>query len=263
MIDGALDAQAQAYAPPLEDSFESGRTIVIDNLFQEQIRFFQELPEVKFPQWQQPLFQRQVLETVTSDHPLLPYYPSQSTISYFAHHAQELLRQLDQLFSRLFPDYVVNLRMLSWRMNTMDKGYLHFDIPESNHPEHQLRLFVNLGRRPRILEFGPCLKGVISLLKEKLELSNLADLQPNDLLNELKYRYLKPMGFEDLHLPRHVLFLAPGSVWIGNAYLQSHGLIYGEKTVCYEVRIRPESLKNPHLNWRDQINQLRDELRSE
>jgi hypothetical protein len=147
-------------------------------------------------------------------------------------------------------------------MNAMDLGYLHLDVPPI-YKEHQMRSFMNLSRRPRIIEIGPSLESLIAKFYRAAQLSELVHLNATDYLQEVKNRLFKKLKLEDYYLPRHTLRLAPGALWISHSSLITHGLVYGEKTVCLETRIPAEQIANQNRTFhsileRVKKNQVKD-----
>lgn len=228
----------------LQKSFEDGNIIVIEGLKPENLDFFLDLPPALFSQWVPPLEDLDILKKpIDSEHPFWSFYPDVDQIAHFQNRLESFQKSWEPLQQNLFPNYQYQKRYWSWRMNAMDLGYLHLDVPPL-YKEHQMRSFMNLSRRPRIIEVGPTLESLIAKFYHSANLAELVHLNATDYLQEIKVRLFKKLKFEDHYLPRHVLRLAPGAIWISHSSLITHGLIYGEKTVCLETRIPPQQIKN-------------------
>lgn len=228
----------------LQDEFEKGKILVIEGLRPKNLDFFLDIPAARFADWVPPVEDHEILEKpVNSSHLFWSFYPDQESILNFQQKLQAFQESWEPLQQNLFPNYQYQKRYWSWRMNAMDLGYLHLDVPPL-YKEHQMRSFMNLSRRPRIIEVGPTLESLIAKFYHSANLAELAHLNATDYLQEIKVRLFKKFKFEDHYLPRHVLRLAPGAIWISHSSLITHGLIYGEKTVCLETRIPPQQIKN-------------------
>ena len=127
-------------------------------------------------------------------------------------------------------------------MNEMELGYLHLDVPPK-YSEHQMRSFMNLSRRARIIEVGPTFESLIAKYYFSEKLDELKHLEATDYLQEIKNRLFKKLKLDEHYLPRHSLRLAPGAIWISHSSLITHGIVYGEKTACLETRIPPEKIR--------------------
>ncbi|MBY0384025.1 Kdo hydroxylase family protein [bacterium] len=247
----------------LQDEFEKGKILVIEGLRPENLDFFLDLPAARFNEWVPPVEDHEILaEPVNSSHAFWSFYPNQESILNFQQKLQAFQESWEPLQQNLFPNYQYQKRYWSWRMNAMDLGYLHLDVPPL-YKEHQMRSFMNLSRRPRIIEVGPTLESLIAKFYRSANLTELVHLNATDYLQEIKVRLFKKLKFEDHYLPRHVLRLAPGAIWISHSSLITHGLIYGEKTVCLETRIPPQQIKNQDKTFhsifeRVKKNQIKD-----
>ena len=214
---------------------------------------------LSFDEWIPPIFQKDINLEVDESHPLWKFYSDKSLIQRFQKESVSLVEQMNCLIREKMSSYEFDSISCSWRMNAMDKGYLHFDIPEETYKNHQVRYFANLSHRPRIIEFGPTLEDFLEAHKSHPKLAEWIKLSHHEFHSELKYNLIKPSGYEDGILPRHYLSLAPGSIWISNAFSVLHGLVFGEKTVCFEGKIKPSSLKNSHQSsFESKMNRLRD-----
>jgi hypothetical protein len=226
-----------------------GKVIVIEGLKPEALDYFLDLPPAHFSEWVPPVEDHEILqESIDSEHPFWRFYPNIKTIKDFQINLRAFQKSWEPLQKKLFPAYFYEKKYWSWRFNAMDLGYLHLDVPPP-YKEHQMRSFMNLSRRPRIIEFGPDLESLISKFYDSEKLSEIQNLNTTDYLQEIKNRLFKRLKLDEHFLPRHSLRLAPGAIWISHSSLITHGLVYGEKTVCLETRIPAEYLKNPEKNF--------------
>lgn len=242
---------------PLSHAFEQGKVLVIEGACPDEIDFFINLPKKSFPEWVPPVFDSKILRDIDDEHVLWNYYQDRELIVEFQKKMQSFQQSWEELHRKMFPSYKFADLMWSWRMNSMDLGFLHFDIPESNFKEQQMRSFINLSERPRIIEFGPTLEELVKKFFKSESLERFWELPPDLFIEKLKTDLLKKHNFEDLYLPRHYLTLAPGAMWICNAFLITHGLVFGEKTVCLEARIQPETLNNPQSHFHKIVDSIK------
>ncbi len=242
-----------------EDLFESYKVIVLDGFKISNLEFFASLPKTSFDEWIPPVFQKELNVKINESHPLWKFYPNRDVILAFQQESALLIEQVESLIREKMSSYEFSSISCSWRMNAMDKGLLHFDVPEESYENHQVRYFINLSARPRIIEFGPTLEEFLSHHRNHPKLKEWLQLSHHEFHSRLKYDLIKPSGYEDSILPRHYLSLAPGSIWIGNAFSVLHGLVFGEKTVCLEGKIKPQSLNKPEeSSFESKMKRLRE-----
>lgn len=228
----------------LQNDFELGRIIVLEGLQPENLEYFLKIPSVHFSQWVPPVEDHEILKIpVDASHPFWSFYPNKETLMEFQEKLISFQSSWEHIHKKLFSQYHYKKRYWSWRFNHMDLGYLHLDVPPP-YQEHQMRCFMNLSQRARILEIGPSLESFIHKFYEEYRLEEIKHLETTDYLQEIKSRLFKENHFDEHFIPRHTLRLSPGAVWISHSSLITHGLVYGEKTVCLEIRIPPEQIKN-------------------
>ncbi len=233
----------------LQNNFEDGKILVIEGLVPDSLDYFLDQPAVQFPEWVPPVEDHEILnDNINATHSFWPFYPDEPTIRRFQHHLRRFQESWEPLQKNLFPRYEYKKRYWSWRMNQMELGYLHLDVPPV-YSEHQMRSFMNLSRRPRIIDVGPTLESLIAKYYGSEKLHELSHLNATDYLQEIKNRLFKKLKFEDQHLPRHVLRLAPGAIWISHSSLITHGIVYGEKTVCLETRIPTDQIRKKERSF--------------
>jgi hypothetical protein len=241
----------------LQNHFEDNKIILIDGLSLDYMSPFLSWPSTTFPDWVPPLMSTAIRSApVSADHPLLPYCNSLKRIEEFVAYLDTFEDWFAKELRSLFPAYKPSQEIFSWRFNKMDLGFLHLDIPPVT-DDHQFRAFVNLSHRPRILEIGPTLEELLAKVSEREDLDQWHDLSASNFLQVIKERFFKRQGFEDFYLPRHTLRLAPGALWICHSSLITHGLVFGEKTVCCEWRIPVGQLKDPGSSFQSRLEQAR------
>jgi hypothetical protein len=232
------------FTDTLQDHFEDGKIIILEDLKVKNLDFFIDLAYAEFKTWVPPLEDDKILNSkIDSQHVLWNYFGNNNIIESIQSHLTPFQKHWSEIYKLLFPRYIPKFEYWSWRLNKMDLGYLHFDVPPP-YPEHQMRSFMNLSTRPRILEIGPTLEDITTKFYDSFNLDRYKSLNTTDYLTMIKKLFFKDQNFENFHLPRHILQLAPGAIWISHSSLISHGLIFGEKTVCLESRIPSEQIKN-------------------
>lgn len=247
----------------LEEIFEAGKVIVIDNWVPKELDFFFEARGIVFDEWRPPIYSSRILKEANDKNDLWDYYPDKSFIELFQKNIIKFQNIYEDFLRGIFPSYEFEKLMFSWRMNELSLGNLHFDIPESSFSEHQIRLFVNLSKRPRVIEFGPTFEQIVKKFLKEDNLSDYFNLDYDKFLEVVKAKTIQARKFEDHILPRHFLSLAPGSIWISNAFNILHGVVFGEKTVCLEGRIFEVSLKNPLSCFKNKYSEIRKKPQSD
>jgi hypothetical protein len=227
----------------LQDNFEDGKILIIEGFIPKSLEYFLDQPGVRFPDWVPPVEDHEILkDEINSTHPFWQFYPDEVKIRSFQHHLRQFQESWEPLQRNLFPRYDYKKRYWSWRMNEMELGFLHLDVPP-RYKEHQMRSFMNLSRRARIIEVGPTFESLIAKYYSSEKLDELRHLDATDYLQEIKNRLFKKLKLDEHYLPRHSLRLAPGAIWISHSSLITHGIVYGEKTVCLETRIPAEQIR--------------------
>jgi hypothetical protein len=246
-----------ANSTSLKNQFEDNKIILIDGLPMDYISPFLSWPSTTFPDWVAPLMSTTIREaSISAEHPLFPYCNSLLRVEEFVVHLNNFERWFAKELRTLFPSYTPSKEIFSWRFNKMDLGYLHLDIPPDT-VDHQFRAFVNLSHRPRIIEVGPSLEELMAKFSEHDDLEKWSDLPASNFLQAIKERFFKQQGLEDFYLPRHTLRLAPGALWICHSSLITHGLVFGEKTVCCEWRIPVNQLEDPESSFQYRLQRAR------
>ena len=184
----------------LHTDFENNKIIILEGIVPENLEFFLDHPSAEFPDWVPPVMDHKILKPVIdSNHPFWPFCPNREGIVDFQKKMIPFQKSWEAIHKKLF-SYKYEAEYWSWRFNKMDLGFLHLDIPPTNYPEHQMRSFMNLSRRPRILQIGPTTESLIKKFYDKEELGNM-NLNNSDYLKELKKRLFNDKGFEDFYLP--------------------------------------------------------------
>lgn len=237
----------------LRKAFENNRLLLVDGLNTTTLDQWMDWPTSLFHEWVPPVMSTAIRNApIDEAHPLWPFYQSYETIKKF----RDLMNKFEVDFSKqlkhLFPFYQPRLQIYSWRFNKMDLGYLHLDIPPETE-DHQFRAFVNLSRRPRLIEIGPSVEELLSKIDDPDFFESTKDENIPNFFKSLKQKFFKKQGMEDFFLPRHYLRLAPGAIWICHSSLITHGLIYGEKTLCCEWRIPTDQLESPRKSFQSRI----------
>ena len=228
----------------IQQDFESGKIIVIEGFHPENLQFFLDIPAAIFPEWVPPVEDHRILsQPVNEQHPFWEFYPDKERITHFQEKMQPFQKSWEDFHSRLFPNYDFTAQYWSWRMNQMELGYLHLDIPPG-YKEHQQRAFMNLSRRARVLEVGPTLESLIAHFYDSENLAQYRNLGVKDYFTEIKKHLFKNLHLDEHYLPRHTLRLSPGAIWISHSSIITHGIVFGEKTVCLETRIPPAQIAN-------------------
>lgn len=241
-------APSQGLKSEIKELFETNHILIFEGFRPENFDYFLYKPPSIFRDWVPPVFDHEILEDIHPGHQLLKFYDENEVLE-FQKMIGPFQKSFEEFHDRLFEGYSTVRRMWSWRMNKMELGYLHLDVPD-NYEEHQMRTFINLGRRARVLEFGPSFESLVKKEYEKSKLFEFNDLDNHNYFQAIKERVFKAREYDEFHLPRHYLRLAPGAFWVSHSSMMTHGLVFGEKTVCYETRIPAADLIYPenHFN---------------
>lgn len=242
----------------LQNTFEDGSILIIRGLIPQNLNSFLEMPSAFFPDWVPPVEDIDILKTpINENHALWPFFQNSNTISQFQNLLPDFQKSWQTQHKRLFPNYSYSHEYWSWRFNEMSLGFLHLDVPPP-YPEHQMRNFINLSLRPRVIQVGPSLESLIHKFYDSCQLFDFKNLNNEEFLKAIKQRLFKRLAFEDHYLPRHILWLAPGDIWISHSSLITHGIVFGEKTTCYECRIPTDQLRNHEANFHKKMERIKN-----
>lgn len=241
----------------LQDSFENGKVLVVENLSLEAADFFMDHPGRWYPSWIPPLTSEQVFASNCNPHPLESICNGATDIEDFQKSARVLESSWLSLAQRMFGTYSWKSYWFSYRFNHMALGRLHLDVPEETYEEHQLRFFVNFDREPRILTIGPTIFELAKMFWKEFRIDEIRHLPNHLFIGEFRKRILDDTTFKFQDLPRHYLTLNPGAGWVSHSSYISHGLIFGRKTACMEIYLRPETMLTPSKSFSNQLRRLK------
>lgn len=236
--------------------FEAGQIAVIDGMPLDGLEYFVDHAGKRFEDWVPPVFSSAVQRAAHSGHPLWNYCQDESEFKEFQSQALRLQRDWGAKLQQLFPLYRFAETLYSYRLNHMDLGYLHLDIPPEPYEEQQLRFFINADTRPRILAVGPTIFELAEKYWDEKKLDRFTDLPPHQFVEAIRRETLDQTINKERGLPRHYLTLDPGAAWISHSSFISHGLVYGRKTICLETRIEPSSLHDQRRHFNTMLREL-------
>jgi hypothetical protein len=132
------------------------------------------------------------------------------------------------VFGELFPTFVPTSRNHSFRPMITGPEPMHFDA-FSNDTVPMVTSFVNISDKPRQYRLSYSFQDVVDLFPELMsEISSGVDLTSGEVSYRVRDLTIKGRPPIDGSAPKHLLELAPGSVWYFNSKTVSHEVVYGE-----------------------------------
>ena len=154
--------------------------------------------------------------------------------------------QIVDLFDKCFPDYEVFKSSLSWRMTEACCENLHVDgyLPQK-YDFHQVKMFINLDRAPRIWNTGDHVTNIIRSNYREYDLGQYRDLAPDEFLRKCNALFFEDGAPYRRQIELHHAFFETGDIWMGDTRLIPHQIFYGNRMFSYMVNIKPESMQQP------------------
>jgi hypothetical protein len=161
------------------------------------------------------------------------------------------------LFSRCFPGYEYFKVIPSVRLTQTLFENLHWDNHGIDDDFQQVRIFVNLDRRPRIWNVSHSFINFARDVYEEHHLERFAGHDPNEMNNYIVGKILGgTAGACTDPLPRHVVAFEPGEVWFGESRMISHQIYYGERAMVYMFFVKPAGMLDQGRRFNAQVETL-------
>lgn len=184
-------------------------------------------------------------------------------LAYFQEQVRSGDAQSDTLYARLFPQYVATRAVHTWRFTETMYENLHWDVFGIPEPFHQVRIFTNLARSPRLWRVSHHVDEFAESAYEDWNLSQFADSIGDDLLRFMNKDIL--LGKEPCldRQPKHHLAFEQGDVWICETRILAHQIYHGERAFAAMYFSDPERMSRPELGFEARIARLHDRHRGE
>jgi hypothetical protein len=259
-----------AHGDNLTKLYENNEILVFPKFpFQMDYEF---LSKVSFPMsrkfkklraWQLriPLTKWRKGEADFEKHPLLEIFKNDAEKALYFQELVESGNSQLRIFARtLFPKYRFHLKDdISWRFSETENEDMHFDsYGETAHDNrHRVRIFWNLDDTYRVWNVSHRLPSLLNERRSQLDLDKVRNLHPDEVnrfLNEEIFGGLKNRQKDKE--PRHICYLAPGTVWMANSQMISHQIIHGRRMVAATLTVRPNSMDDPQKSFVNTMKRL-------
>lgn len=180
-------------------------------------------------------------------------------LTYFQSQVRSGDAQSDELYAKLFPDYVTTRTVYTWRFTSTMFENLHWDnfgIPELF---HQVRIFTNIAPSPRLWRTSHRIDDFADSIYDEHNLGQFAGRLGDDLNRFVNKAALGGMKAPCLdRLPKHHIAFEQGDVWICETRIVAHQIYHGEKAFAAMYFSDPQTMDRPELAFDARIARLHD-----
>jgi len=184
-------------------------------------------------------------------------------LAYFQEQIESGDRQADDLYARIFPNYVATRAMHTWRFTSTLFENLHWDnfgIPQEF---HQVRIFTNLASSPRLWRTSHRIEDFADSTYDQYSLADFAGKSGDDLNRFLNKAALGGMKRRCLDgLPKHHIAFEQGDVWLCETRIVAHQIYQGSRAFAAMYFSDPLSADNPELTFDARIARLHENRRA-
>jgi hypothetical protein len=179
-------------------------------------------------------------------------------LAYFVDQVSSVNRFLEGLAAKIFPNYKVLKRSITWRMSDTINENLHIDVYNEDLPDHHLRLFVNIDTTWRIWHTSHRLDWLVRNHLHRLPADFVATATPGRICHRLNFEVFG--GFETAGregMPKHIAFFGPGEVWLVDSRKVSHQIFFGRRAVSTELQVDVHSMLDPTKHYLNVVSNMR------
>ena len=170
--------------------------------------------------------------------------------------------QIVEIYKSVFPAYSDHRRVFTWRFTETLFENIHWDnfhIPEEF---HQVRIFSNIDRSPRIWRISHRVDSYAESVYETQSLSRFAGQSGDDLVIHLNNEVLGGMTTPCMdRLPKHHVAFDQGDIWICETRIVSHQIYSGQRAVATMFFVDPATMDSPQSGFDERIRRLHERRR--
>jgi len=177
---------------------------------------------------------------------------------YFEQQALSAHNQVVQLRTDLLPGYVFyNDQSLTYRFTQTLFENLHWDYFPGYPDKHQVRMFANIDKEPRIWNLSHSLFSYLDQEYKNFKLEQFIGKNQHDVIIHVDSQVLKGMsGRCKDGFPRHHVAFEQGEVWIADSRKISHQIYYGNRSIIYAMEVEIGSMLDGNSRFNKQMEAL-------
>jgi len=179
-------------------------------------------------------------------------------LAYFQEQVRSGNAQSDALYGSLFPQYIATRTVHTWRFTETMFENLHWDVFGIPEPFHQVRIFTNLARSPRLWRVSHHVDEFADGIYDEWNLSQFAGTIGDDLLRFMNKDILLGKAPCLDRQPKHHIAFQQGDVWICETRLLAHQIYHGERAFAAMYFSDPERMSRPELGFEARIERLHE-----
>jgi hypothetical protein len=179
-------------------------------------------------------------------------------LAYFQEQVKSGNAQSDALYAKLFPKYVSTRAVHTWRFTETMYENLHWDVFGIPEPFHQVRIFTNISRSPRLWRVSHRIEEFAESIYDEANLSQFASANADDLIRFVNKDVLRGKTPCFDRQPKHHIAFKQGDVWICETRLLAHQIYHGERAFAAMYFSDPEGMYRPELGFDVRMQQLHE-----
>jgi hypothetical protein len=168
-------------------------------------------------------------------------------LTYFQEQVRSGNAQSDALYQRLFPNYVSSRAMYTWRFTETMYEDLHWDVFGIDELFHQVRIFTNLAKSPRLWRISHRSDEFAERMYREAKLERFAGSKGDDLLRALNKSGLHAKTPCMDRQPKHHIAFAQGDVWVCETRIVAHQIYHGERAFAAMYFSEAATMDQPEL----------------
>jgi hypothetical protein len=158
--------------------------------------------------------------------------------------------QIIEIYRTIFPNYREYKSTFTWRFTETLYENLHWDNFATEDDFHQVRVFCNVDRRPRLWRTSHNIERYADEIYKSWRLDQWADQGADRLTFVINNKVLGGMENRCLErLPKHHIAFEQGDIWLAETRLVSHQIYAGQRAIASMFYIDPASMDDPSKSF--------------
>jgi hypothetical protein len=179
-------------------------------------------------------------------------------LTYFQEQVRSGNSQSDALYARIFPRYVATRTVHTWRLTETMFENLHWDVFGIPEPFHQVRIFTNLSKSPRLWRVSDHVDDFAERIYDDRGLSRFVGANADDLVRFVNNEVLAGKTPCLDRQPKHHIAFEQADVWICETRLLAHQIYHGERAFAAMYFSEVEAMDRPELAFEARIGRLHE-----
>lgn len=179
-----------------------------------------------------------------------------SRLAHFQAQVKSGNEQIVSLYKEIFPGYRDYRRILTWRFTETLYENLHWDNFHLPEVFHQVRIFYNVDRHPRLWRIAYDIDTYSRQNYVKHDLGRLASANGDDLALALNRALGGVSGACLDGLAKHHIAFEQGDIWLCETRIVSHQIYCGHRAVAAMFFVDPATMDDPNLCFDERVRRI-------